>query len=679
MGQRLTTYGEVELGYSAEQAVLEAGRCLVCGPCSECLACVRACKPGAVVHEQHETLAELEIGAILYAAEPALLADWPSLDRVELTRVAPGDPLAGSAAAARVMFELFAEREAGLAPVAAPALDGPARIGVFVCQCGGYISDVVDTEVLRDRAVAWPDVVHAEVLPFACSSQAAETMRQAAQAYNLNRAVLAACSCCSIDQVCTSCTFQRVRCKDNLGILPQASRPAAPSGRWAGSEQQGRSLTGLAPQGQDRSQPVAWEFVNIREQCAWAHSGDPRAATAKATALTAAAVAKVRTMAARPARSASHSAAHSAALRDYALRDCALRDSMEAQPAERSVLVLGSGAAARVSLQALLRQGIPARHVAGLPTRVQRANRRYAVARDGASWEAAALVLAPTAGEVEPLLAAFGADGQRPRARTDGPETHRPGVFVCDPALDPGATGAAAAARAAAWLGRAGGRAAIITAVVDAARCRACGTCVDICEFGAPEVRLRGDEQQRTSWIDPAMCAGCGTCAAHCPSGAITAGYSTAAQLEAILDCFAAAAARNDRRYSQVVIFTCNWNAYSGLETAGSQHLDYSAGTRPIKVMCLGHLDPGTLLKAFEKGADGVLLLGCPPGECHYEFGNRRAEEVFAQAWSMASLLGIGQERLKLDWVGAGQGQTFVEKVQAFCEALAQPPRGGTY
>jgi heterodisulfide reductase subunit A len=74
----------------------------------------------------------------------------------------------------------------------------------------------------------------------------------------------------------------------------------------------------------------------------------------------------------------------------------------------------------------------------------------------------------------------------------------------------------------------------MVVAVVDAARCRACNTCVELCEFGAP--RLRGDEPQRASWIDPAICAGCGTCAAHCPSGAITAGYSTDAQLEAMLD-----------------------------------------------------------------------------------------------------------------------------------------------
>jgi heterodisulfide reductase subunit A len=70
-------------------------------------------------------------------------------------------------------------------------------------------------------------------------------------------------------------------------------------------------------------------------------------------------------------------------------------------------------------------------------------------------------------------------------------------------------------------------------AVVDPARCRACATCVDICEFGAPE--LVGEDGQRTSWIDPQICNGCGTCAAHCPSGAIRAGYAAVDQIETMI------------------------------------------------------------------------------------------------------------------------------------------------
>jgi len=121
---------------------------------------------------------------------------------------------------------------------------------------------------------------------------------------------------------------------------------------------------------------------------------------------------------------------------------------------------------------------------------------------------------------------------------------------------------------------------------------------------------------------------------------------------------------------SKIIVYTCNWNAYSGLETAGFQNLSYPANVHPIRVMCLGRLHPGLILKAFELGAAGVLLLGCPPGECHYGSGNTRAQELFEETLALTRLLGIPDRRLKLDWIAAGQGQDFVAKVRQFVEDL---------
>jgi len=120
----------------------------------------------------------------------------------------------------------------------------------------------------------------------------------------------------------------------------------------------------------------------------------------------------------------------------------------------------------------------------------------------------------------------------------------------------------------------------------------------------------------------------------------------------------------------KVILFTCNWNAYSGFETAGVEGLSYSAGVFPLKVTCLGQIDPGIILKAFENGADGVLMLGCPQGQCHYEFGNRRAEEVYAQAKELVKVLGCSDSQLRLDWVSAGEGQDLVNKVKNFVDGL---------
>ncbi len=119
----------------------------------------------------------------------------------------------------------------------------------------------------------------------------------------------------------------------------------------------------------------------------------------------------------------------------------------------------------------------------------------------------------------------------------------------------------------------------------------------------------------------------------------------------------------------KIIVYTCNWHAYSSLETAGFQGLSYPANVHPIRVMCLGRLHPGLILKAFELGAAGVMLLGCNPEDCHYGFGGRRAKEMFQEALALARLLGIGEERLKLDWLAAGQGEEFVHKVTAFATA----------
>ncbi len=118
------------------------------------------------------------------------------------------------------------------------------------------------------------------------------------------------------------------------------------------------------------------------------------------------------------------------------------------------------------------------------------------------------------------------------------------------------------------------------------------------------------------------------------------------------------------------VVITCNWSSYSALEAAGEAHLQYPASVIPMKVTCMGQLSQGLILKAFEKGAAGVLVLACPPGECHFDFGNRRAEIAFEQAKATARLLGLRDEQLKMDSVGAGRGQAFVDKVNEFCAGL---------
>ena len=487
--ERSHNFREVDLTLSEEQAQAEAKRCLVCGPCSECLACVQVCQPGAIAHDQEPTYTKMEVDAIIFADDPqsVTLTGLEGWDRLQ--RVGPDDLLAASAGSFKTLASLRSE-EISLPAVVSPALTSvAARTGVFICRCGDEIGRVVDTEAVRSHASGLPDVVHAQVLDFSCSPEAAKVVDAAIQEHDLNRAVLAACSCCALNQVCFSCTYQRMRCKQNLGLFTYL--------------EEGQSNP------QRPGQKARFEFVNLREQCAWVHANDSQAATTKAASLVTAAVARVK---ATPIRLAGP------------------------RPMDKSALVLGSGAAAPICQEALQQLGIAAKRVEDAPAQVQRAGGQFVVqAADGQTWQASALVLAPkNMKQANTLLAAFGRERRRPqpRATWGGVETRRPGVFYCDSAQDSKTSAQAAAARLAAWLGRVQSRPPI-AAIVDSERCRACKTCIETCEYCAPELVEVKDHY--AAWVDPAICTGCGTCAVHCPSGAITAGCSTDAQLQAML------------------------------------------------------------------------------------------------------------------------------------------------
>jgi F420-non-reducing hydrogenase iron-sulfur subunit len=120
----------------------------------------------------------------------------------------------------------------------------------------------------------------------------------------------------------------------------------------------------------------------------------------------------------------------------------------------------------------------------------------------------------------------------------------------------------------------------------------------------------------------------------------------------------------------KVVIFTCNWNAHESLQDAGKRRLHYPAGARPLQVDCLGQVSASVVLKAFEKGADGVMLVGCAPEEFHYEFGSRRAAELFEEVRKLARLLGFREEQLAFHQLHAGESEVLIEHVRAFVEGL---------
>ena len=114
----------------------------------------------------------------------------------------------------------------------------------------------------------------------------------------------------------------------------------------------------------------------------------------------------------------------------------------------------------------------------------------------------------------------------------------------------------------------------------------------------------------------------------------------------------------------KIILFTCNWHAFSSLESAGKMNLVYTPALVPIRISCLGRITPGIILKAFEGGAAGVCLVGCPEGECRYQNGNQEAREVFEESRNLLQLLGYNENLLQYHLISAGDGESFQVNIE---------------
>ncbi len=120
----------------------------------------------------------------------------------------------------------------------------------------------------------------------------------------------------------------------------------------------------------------------------------------------------------------------------------------------------------------------------------------------------------------------------------------------------------------------------------------------------------------------------------------------------------------------KIIVFLCNWCSYAGADLAGTSRLQYSPNIRAIRLMCSGRVEPYFILQALNKGADGVLVLGCHPGECHYLEGNYRTVGRMALLKKVLAQFGIDEERVRLDWVSASEGARFATIVNEMTEAI---------
>jgi F420-non-reducing hydrogenase iron-sulfur subunit len=122
----------------------------------------------------------------------------------------------------------------------------------------------------------------------------------------------------------------------------------------------------------------------------------------------------------------------------------------------------------------------------------------------------------------------------------------------------------------------------------------------------------------------------------------------------------------------KIIAFVCNWCAYAGADKAGGQKLVYSSSIRLIRVMCSGRVDPQFVLKAFREGADGVMVLGCHPGDCHYRNGNIKTLRRMNLLEKMLGQFGVEKERFLLEWVSAGESEKFQELSNMMVERVGK-------
>jgi len=122
----------------------------------------------------------------------------------------------------------------------------------------------------------------------------------------------------------------------------------------------------------------------------------------------------------------------------------------------------------------------------------------------------------------------------------------------------------------------------------------------------------------------------------------------------------------------KVVVFCCNWCSYAGADLAGTSRLKIKPNFRTVRTMCSGRIEPTFVLHAFAHGADGVMIAGCHPGDCHYNSGNYKARRRVSLLQNMLSQLGIEPARLRLEWISASEAKKFQSTVNEFIDQIRE-------
>ena len=122
----------------------------------------------------------------------------------------------------------------------------------------------------------------------------------------------------------------------------------------------------------------------------------------------------------------------------------------------------------------------------------------------------------------------------------------------------------------------------------------------------------------------------------------------------------------------KIIGFLCNWCSYTGADLAGTSRLQYPPNVRVIRLMCSSRVNPQLVLKAFQEGADGVLVSGCHPGDCHYIEGNYHARRKLTMLSDLLEHMGLEKQRFQVSWVSASEGPKFADVIKRFTDQVTE-------
>jgi len=572
---RMGTFEETKIGLPADVAKTETERCLSCALCSGCLECERVCQINAVSHKDNVRSVKMEAEAVVDFIPNSGMADLPrpksAQSRTRQSR-SPGifvveaegdgdlwDELScASAIALEVSQELKLREKAasagadakrnrggklGFEPdVTGLVSVGDERTGVVLCRCGGSISSIIDFSEVVSEIQRLPGVSHVRELSQLCTEDGAREVKSLFKEEKLGRLVIAACRCCNLEQVCFSCTEQRVRCKEYL-----------------------RRYLGAA-------QDTSVEFVNIREQCAWVHSDNPAGATRKAIEIVSSGI--VRSQGTSMVMLSEHLIAEGALVISTGFSGLATATGLASQAYQVTVIhrselekkkekrtteylereanllkELGKlGASVLPWPRTLKFDGMPGSYEAVLELSSKTTNVKVGAvivdsgALDKILAQADAAFKTSLVGRI--LSWNIHPDNQAIlgftlREFAIGDPT---GIFIVSSGASesPGKQvimGQAMAARVSSYLSQGVIRPRITAVNIDRRLCRGCGDCAVVCPYIEMKV---SDSGTAYAYVDPMLCLGCGACLVSCPTGAITqrvqSDLSIISTLEAILE-----------------------------------------------------------------------------------------------------------------------------------------------